>query len=325
MSVRVCIVGYGSIARVHAEILQAEGALLHTVVGRVPEETARFAAEFGFRHNTTDLNAALAQREVDAVVVASPSSLHYDQARQALEAGKHVLVEIPLAMSHAEGADLVEAARRQERLLMVAHSQRFIPSLAALRERVAAGSLRVYHLMGRFGTFRRENVGWTGRRRSWTDSLLWHHGCHLVDFALWLLDAREVEVAGQVAHPDPRTDIPMDLDLLLRTPAGQLIALSLSYHTHLPLTDYLIVGEEESLHFDRGRLVGPDGVRDDPGARGLDYMQPAWEAQGREFLAALQEGRAPSVSGADALPALAVLQKIQDRFTPRTEDLPRMQ
>ena len=317
MSLRLCMIGYGAIARVHAEIMKAEGVVLHTVVGRLPEETARFAEEFGFRHHTTDLDDALAQDDVDAVIVASPNALHYDQARRALLAGKHVLVEIPLAMSYAEGAELVDLAERQQRLLTVAHSQRFIPSLAALRRRVAEGTLRVYHVMGRFGIFRRENVGWTGRRRSWTDNLLWHHGCHLVDFSLWFLGVERVAVHGQVARPDPRTGIPMDLDLQLRTPADQLVALSLSYHAHLRLHDYLFVGEEETFFFDRGVLVGPGGVVDDTRARGEDYDRLSWEAQDREFLAALREGRPPAVSGRDALPALAVLQEVQDRFVPK--------
>jgi 2-hydroxy-4-carboxymuconate semialdehyde hemiacetal dehydrogenase len=199
---------------------------------------------------------------------------------------------------------------------MVCHSQRFIPSLAAERRRVAEGALRVHHLMGRHGVLRRDNVGWTGRRRSWTDDLLWHHGGHLVDFSLWFLGAERAEVLGQVARPDPRTGIPQDLDLLLKTPADQLVCLSLSYNTHLDLDEYLIVGEEDSLRFDHGRLTGPEGVRDDPSARGADHNRLSWEAQDREFLAALREGRPASPSGAEVLPALAILQQVEDRWMP---------
>jgi 2-hydroxy-4-carboxymuconate semialdehyde hemiacetal dehydrogenase len=310
----ICLVGYGAIARVHAEIFRKEGATLHTVVGRVAEATRRFAAEFGFKHSTTDLGSALGQRDVDAAVIASPSALHFAQARQALLAGKHALVEIPLAMSHAEGTALVELAQRQGRVLMVAQSQRFIPSLKALRDRVSTSLLRVYHLMSRSCILRRENVGWTGRQRTWTDDLLWHHGGHVVDFGLWFLGASRAEVCAQIAPPDPRTGIPMDLDILLRTPAQQLIALSLSYHSHLAFHDYVIVGEEESLHFDRGKLFGPEGPRDASGDADKNYEWPAWEGQDREFLAAVRGGRPPEANGADVLPALAVLQEIQDRF-----------
>ena len=311
MSPSFCFVGAGAIAGVHAEILAAEGAVLDSVVGRLPEPTAEFAEKFGFCHHTTDLDAALARDGVDAVLIASPSELHYDQTLRALAAGKHVLAEIPLAMSHAAGARLVEEANHRGLRLMVCHSQRFIPALAAARRRVAEGALRVHHLIARFGIHRRENVGWTGRRRSWADNLLWHHGCHLVDFSLWFVGAEEVSVLGQVAPPDADTGIPQDLDILLRTPSNQLISLSLSYNTHLAMDEYVIVGAEESLRFQRGCQVEPEGAGS---AEGADQYQLAWEAQDREFLAAIAEGRAPDCSGAEALPALAVLQEVQDRF-----------
>ena len=312
MSPSFCFVGAGAIAGVHAEILAAEGCVLESVVGRLPEPTAEFAQQHGFRHHTTDLDAALAREGVDAVVIASPSEMHYDQTARALAAGKHVLAEIPLAMSHAEGVRLVDAARDAGLRLMVCHTQRFLPGLATVRRRVAEGALQVHHLIARFGMHRRENVGWTGRRRSWADNLLWHHGCHLVDFGLWFLGAETAEVSGQVASPDAHTGIPQDLDILLRTPSNQLISLSLSYNTHLAMDEYVIVGAEESLRFQRGLQIEPEPPATGPTA--ADQYQLGWEAQDREFLAALREDRDPDCSGAEALPALAVLQEVQDRF-----------
>jgi 2-hydroxy-4-carboxymuconate semialdehyde hemiacetal dehydrogenase len=317
MSLRVTIIGYGAIARVHADILQREGVAFETVVGRTKEDAAAFAAEFGFKRHGTNLSEALASDDSDAVVITSPSELHYQHAKQALEAGRQVLAEIPLAMNYTEGAELVDLAQRLGRTMMVAHSRRFIAPLATLRERTAEGSLHVHHLVGRWGLLRRENVGWTGRRRSWKDNLLWHHGCHLVDFALWFLNASDAEVRGQISRPDPRTGIPMDLDIWMRTPAGQLVSLSLSYNVHMRMEEYLAIGEEESLRFDQGRVYGPAGPRDDLSGEGWQkYMQTSWEAQDREFLAALREGRPPSVTGHDVLPALRVLQRLQDSLLP---------
>ncbi len=251
MVTQLCFVGYGSIARYHARILKEAGADLHTVVGRVPENTASFAAEFGFSHHTTELSAALAQEDITAVLIASPSQLHYDQARQALLAGKHVLVEVPLAIGYPQACDLVELAEQQELCLMVAQSHRFFPPLASLKERVSNGQLHIYHLIGRSIFMRRKNTSWTGRQRSWTDSLIWHHGCHLVDLSLWLLESERVEVTAHLARPDTRTGIPMDLDILLRTPADQLVSLSLSFNSHINhFEEYLIIGEEETHRFD---------------------------------------------------------------------------
>ncbi len=314
MPASLCLVGNGAIARIHAEIFRAEGIALRTVVGRDADSTARFAAELQFAQHATDLRLALDDPEISVVVIASPNSLHYEHARLALSAGKDVLVEIPLAMSLAQGVDLVELARVKKRTLMVAHSERFIPSLAALRERVVRGELHLHHLVGREMCLRRQNVGWTGRERSWTDSLLWHFGCHVVDFSLWMLGAERVEVLSQVARADPRTGVPMDLDLLMITPRNQLASISLSFHSHFDVHEYLLIGEEETFQFDRGRLTSSVGLVDDPSLDGLDYYRLSWEAQNREFLAAIREGRPPTMDGAAALPALAVLQQIEDRL-----------
>lgn len=99
----LCIVGYGTIAKAHTRALRDEGVALDTVVGRVAERAAEFAAEQGYARSTTDLAAALARPEIDIVAICSPSEAHAAQAEQALRADKHVLVEIPLAMSYAEG------------------------------------------------------------------------------------------------------------------------------------------------------------------------------------------------------------------------------
>ena len=73
---RLGFVGHGSIARFHAQILQAEGAILDTVVGIQPAERLEFAKEFGFGKHTDDFDRALAAPEIDAFVIASPSPLH---------------------------------------------------------------------------------------------------------------------------------------------------------------------------------------------------------------------------------------------------------
>jgi 2-hydroxy-4-carboxymuconate semialdehyde hemiacetal dehydrogenase len=313
MALRLSFIGYGAIARVHAAVFRREGVGLETVVGRVAEDAAAFASEFGFKRSAGDLGT-LEGDDSDAVVITSPSDLHYEHAKRALMAGKHLLAEIPLAMSYAGAAELEELARRQGKTLMVAHSRRFIAPLAALRERVAGGALHIHHLAGRWGIPRRKNVGWSGRPRSWKDNLLWHHGCHHVDLALWLLQAKKVEVLAQVARPDDRTGIPMDLDILLRTPTDQLATISLSFNPPMRFEEYLMVAEEETLRFDQGFVYRPDGTRDDRWGGGTNYMQVCWEAQDLEFLSALRDQRPPAVTAADVLPTLAVLQRIQDQF-----------
>jgi len=114
---------------------------------------------------------------------------------------------------------------------MVCHTQRYYPTLVEARRRIAAGELHVHHVSTRYAFLRRENINWAGRRRSWTDNLLWHHGGHAVDTSLWLLGATGGSVTSQVALPSLPLDIPLDLDILIRTPKDQLLNVTMSYNS----------------------------------------------------------------------------------------------
>ncbi|MHB1417905.1 MAG: Gfo/Idh/MocA family protein [Chloroflexota bacterium] len=309
----ICMVGYGSIARCHVETLREQSVDMHTVVGRLPEPTADFAEEYGFRAQTTNLDDALANPEIDAVVVCSPSGLHYEQTAAALRAGKHVLTEIPLALSLREVDELIALADRQDRRLMVCHTQRYYPGLRIVRERIAADKLHVHHIIYRNAFLRRGAVNWMGRQRSWIDNLLWHHGCHLVDATMWLLGATDVQVDGHLALPAKHLGIPMDLSIVMRTPQDQLISIAMSYNSHIGTTDCLIVGEEDSYLFTRARMTDKDGTAYEPAA-GEDPIAIARYDQDAEFLAAVREGREPAISGRAVRPAMAVLQEVQDQF-----------
>jgi len=307
---KLLFVGAGSIAGVHARAMREAGASLEYVVGRVPESTAAFAAEHGFPRYGTDFEAALAEPGLEGVVITTPHRMHAPQALAALARGLHVLVEIPIGMSLAEAQAVADAARRAGRTVMVGHTQRYLPGLLRLREEILVGRLHPYHIAMRWHFFRRENINWKGRRRSWTDDLLWHHGCHLVDAALWLLGMPEVEVAGFLAPPSPKLEIPLDLGLVLRTRAGQIITADMSYNSVRPLFDYTVIGEEDTLTFDGGVLRSKDRVlleqQPDPAA------PEAVAAQDREFLAAAREGRPAAISPEAVLPAMAVLQRVQE-------------
>src|SRR5438876_11964686 len=124
-------------------------------------------------------------------------------------------------MSLPDAERVTALAERSGLRLMVAHTQRFFPALIELRRRIEAGELHPHHLDCRWFFLRRSNVNWEGRRRSWTDNLLWHHACHVVDAALWLLGGgKPGAVRAQFGPPHPELGIPLDLDLQFRVPVG---------------------------------------------------------------------------------------------------------
>src|SRR5689334_23382847 len=135
----ICIVGYGMMGLWHTEALKGSGAVLHTLVGRRADAARAFAESHGFRHASTSLDDALANAEIDAVILATPSEQHEEQAIQALSAGKHVLLEIPIAMSLAGAERVVAAAERSGRILAMSHPMRFQFAAMPLLRRLQAG------------------------------------------------------------------------------------------------------------------------------------------------------------------------------------------
>jgi 2-hydroxy-4-carboxymuconate semialdehyde hemiacetal dehydrogenase len=157
------------------------------------------------------------------------------------------------------------------------------------------------------------------RHRSWTDNLLWHHGCHAVDAALWLLGAESVEVVAQVALPGGDLAIPMDLTVAMRTPRDQLATVAMSYNTHIDVHDYLVIGEETTVLCADNQLRDKDRVLVPATERsGLDDSIARQDA---EFFAAVREHREPAVSGRAVRPAMAALQAAQDTLDARLRAL----
>lgn len=308
-----CVVGYGGIAVFHANALkEIEGVHLHTIVGRRPGPTEKFRQEMGFEKGTTDYDAAMADPEVHAVIVAAPNELHYEMADKALRAGKDVLVEIPLAMSYRGAQLLTELVRTTGRKLMVAHTRRFSPVGRFVKEFLASGGAGRVHQHHAYSFWlRHENVGWTGYRRSWVDDVLFHHTCHLVDFALWTLDAEVRRVRGELSPLDPRTGTSLDVSLIFRTTEEHIVTISMSYNARQGAGGCLFICENGTLILSGGKVTfGGEVVFEDDGKtrpRGVP-------GQDAEFIAAIREDRQPSCTARDGLKALDVLQQVYDQM-----------
>lgn len=298
MTITVGIAGPGAIAARHAVALRAAGARLAGVCGPDPAVTARFAERYGCAAAHPDLDALLSAPGLDAVVICSPNAFHVPQTLAALRVGCHVLCEVPVAMSLADALEVVSVAAGSGRQVMAAHTLRFCPPYRRARDLVESG-LRVRHAVGRTLMLRQADT------RGWTDDVLWHHGAHLVDAALWLLDA-DAEVAGARGLAWRGSGRPMDAGAVLTTPDGGLATLSLSYHSRSAARDLLLIAEDTTLTLTGGSLLGPSGVL--AGCGGDDAMERAGlAAQDAAFVAAVAQGRPVPLPITAVLPALRAL------------------
>jgi predicted dehydrogenase len=189
-ALRVGVVGLGywgpNLARNFAAI---DGSELTYCCDLSEARRARVAPMFPTARTTADLDELLADPALDAVALATPVSTHAELAVRVLEAGKHCLVEKPLAQSIADAELAVAAARDTDRVLMVGHLLEYHPGIARLKQLTDSGELgeEIFYIYGN-----RLNLG---RLRA-DENALWSLGAHDVSVVLYLADDEPIEVAA---------------------------------------------------------------------------------------------------------------------------------
>ena len=308
---KIIIAGIGATARKHLDAVRSLGDHeVVSVVGREAEATARFAADNGIGHATLDLAEALARPGVEAAILTTPTQLHAGQSIQAMEAGKHVLVEIPMADSLADAEAVVAAQERIGVTAMVCHTRRFNPSHQWIHQQITAGELTLQHLVVQTFFFRRENRNALGQPRSWTDHLLWHHACHTVDLFQYQAGEPAASVSAHQGPPHPELGIAMDMSIGLQTRSGALCSLALSFNNDGPFgTWFRYIGDTGTYVARYDELV--DGHDKPVDLAGHFPSLDGYVLQNREFFAAIDEGREPNASVAACLPAMQTLDRIE--------------
>jgi len=184
----VALLGFGHWGRNLARNFARLGAL-RAVSDPDPRALEAAGKAYPDARLTADWEEPIADPAVRACAIAAPAALHYELARRALEAGKDVFVEKPLALTAKEGEALVELAEKQERILMVGHLLEYHPATEALRALVAKGELgKIQYVYSN-----RLNLG----RIRTEENALWSFAPHDVHVMLRLLGEAPVEVACQ--------------------------------------------------------------------------------------------------------------------------------
>ena len=285
------------------------------------ENRDRFAAQYPQTRFTAELDELLADPAVDAVAVATSVPSHHAVGLAAIAAGKHVFIEKPLAASVAQARELVEAAERAGRTLMVGHLLLFHPGLRAVKELITSGELgKVYYLYGN-----RQNLG---KVRA-DENALWSLGAHDVAVLLDLVGERPLEAwaRGECYVRPGVEDVVFGY---LKFPSGVIAHLHLSWLDPHKMRRLTVVGSEKMAVFDdmetdRKLTVYDKGVTpsrtdtygENVGIRYGGITIPAiptsepLRIECQEFVDAIAEGRAPIASGRDGLAVVEVLDAMQ--------------
>ena len=308
---KICIVGEGAFARKHLDALACiDGIEVASIVGGVAKDTEDLARDRGIAHWTTDLNKGLSQPGVEAAILTSPTPIHADQAVQVMRAGKHVLIEIPMADSLADAEQVVQVQKETGMVAMVNHVRRFNPSHQWVHNRIKNGELTIQHLVVETYFFRRTNMNALGQPRSWTDHLLWHHACHTVDLFQYQTGESPVDIYALSGPHHPDLGIAMDMSIGMKTASGILCTQSMSFNNDGPLGTFFRYICDNGTYIARyDELV--DGKQQPMDVSNVDVSLNGVELCDREFFASIREGRTPSTSVEQCLPAMQTLDRLE--------------
>lgn len=339
------IIGAGSIGTVHATTAARLGLAVPLVWDIDPARSERLAAKVPGLEAVPSLEAILADSRINAVVIATPNDLHAEMACAALDAGKHVLLEKPMALDAGQCDRILEASVRSDRRLQMGFVYRHAPAPQAVRAEVAAGRLgRIYH--AKCSMYRRRGIpglgGWfTTKARAGGGPLI-DLGVHVIDQALWLCGfPRATSVSGacyatfgprmadyvyeEMWAGPPRLDGVFDVEdhatALVRFEGGLTLEVNVTWAGNMPeqaLPDgialfgdkagcrFTLLGDEVIIAGERGRALVDMPLRFDA----QRALERAFESQMRSFQAVVEHRHEPCATAAQGRQVQAIIDAI---------------
>ncbi|MDN5251021.1 Gfo/Idh/MocA family oxidoreductase [Betaproteobacteria bacterium LSUCC0117] len=314
MTIKVALAGAGAFGIKHLDGIQKiDGVEVVSLISRDLTKTQEVAQKYGIAHATTNLNDALAMKEVDAVILCTPTQMHAAQALACLDAGKHVQVEIPLCDIYAEGARVVERQKETGLVAMCGHTRRFNPSHQWVNKKITAGEFNIQQMDVQTYFFRRTNMNALGQPRSWTDHLLWHHAAHTIDLFTYQAGSPVVQAHAIQGPIHPTLGIAMDMSIQLKAANGAICTLSLSFNNDGPLgTFFRYIGDTGTYIARYDDLF--NGKEEPIDVSKVAVSMNGIELQDREFFSAIAEGREPNSSVASVLPCYEVMHQLEQQL-----------
>lgn len=311
MKFGLCVLGCGSFARTFSRAIrdgQVETELYFA--SRDAGKAAAFAEEFGGSGSFGSYESAVADPRVDAVYICTPHHLHLEHAELAAAAGKHILLEKPLARTSSEAHEIVSVANAAGVTLMVAENYRFMPPVMAAREMVARGDVGELRLIQLQEDFPFQPSEWRNDADRNGGGVLIDGGIHKVSMLAYFAGDPAEVYAVQVPSAQPGLAAEDGVVAMLRYTNGLVAIINHSWsagpHTQRPWAT--ISGSTASLCFD----LGGDWIDSIDGAgrhrHTLDRDPGGLAGMVREFRQCLQDARQPAMTGEEGVRDVALVQ-----------------
>ena len=307
MVLRWGIIGPGNIAdREMAPAMAADpNSQLVAVVARDPEKGAAFAGKHGAEWSGTDYDAMLARPDVDAILITTPNGLHADQVVAAAEAGKHVLVDKPLALSSGGAQLAVDTCAAAGVRLWMNFQTRYHQCFEEARRVIRSGEIGdVTHMQIDASPGRRAPAGWRADLEIAGFGSVNNIAVHMYDLARFLLDQEVVEVSAMLDVGRERAVEALAM-VLLRFNGGPIVYVNGNQVAFKPLNEIVVYGTTGRI--DGRGLTRPDTDGDlrivtEAGERTTHFSNAdCYRRTLAAFTEAVLNRREPSPSGLDGL------------------------
>ena len=312
---KICVAGaYGAFGLKHLDALRnIEEIEVSSIMGPNKSKIEALAKERGIPRCFTELKECI-EDDIDALILATPTHLHAGQAIACMDAGKHILIEIPMADSLEDSKRIVQKQRETGLTCMAGHVRRFNPSHQWIRNKITTGELKLQQLDVQTYFFRRTNTNAKGEPRSWTDHLLWHHACHTVDlFQYQTGGGKAVQAYGLQGPINPELGIAMDMSIGMKAKDGAICTLSLSFNNDGPFGTFFRYICDKGTYLARYDDLF-DGNNNQIDLSGVALSNNGIELIDREFFLAVTQGRKPNSCVTDVISAMETLDHINIGF-----------
>ncbi|MGY8823971.1 MAG: Gfo/Idh/MocA family protein [Candidatus Latescibacterota bacterium] len=304
MTIQLAMVGCGKIADTHFKaIASLKNARLVATVDSELERASSAASLYGAERASTAYDEVLADDEVDAVILCLPHHLHAPFSIRAAEAGKHILVEKPMALDEGESLQMVQAAENAGVQLSIGQSSRYIPAYWKTRELLASNSIgRIVNILHQ-RTFFIDQLSTDWRRVEGECGGLYLplFGSHDIDAILWMLSTRPRRIWSSLLSASPVSAGDSDGIVGIDLENGAVASLAFATRCKRARTETLFVGEDGHLQLRR------NGIELNGEQVAIDDSEEAFTHQMRLFVEALIAGTAVPAPGREVLAVMRTL------------------
>jgi predicted dehydrogenase len=327
-TVRLAQVGSGWITQVHLQAFAAvAGAEVVVQWGRDLQKGKFFHEKFGVPEFTTDYDALLKRADVDAVNIALPNFLHFDFAKKALVAGKHVILEKPLVLKLAEADELIDLAQKQGLVVGYAEELCYVPKFEHVKKVAESGGLGDVFLVRQHEKHAGPYSPWFFQAKQAGGGILMDMGCHAIECCRWLLGKPAVKSvycqADTFLHKEI-TDLDDHVIMVIEFETGQLAQVESSWTLKGGMTSWVEVqgtggvayadlmqnGSGVRVFSEKGYTTGDFA---EPDTEGWHYPDASWlwnngyPQEMNDFVTCIREGGTPVESAVDGRAVLEIM------------------